>query len=64
MSICVSIDLPACQRPGFDSWVGELPWRRKWEPIPVFLPGESLWTEEPGSLQSMRSQRVDITEVT
>ena len=64
MSICVSIDLPACQRPGFDSWVSELPWRRKWEPIPVFLPGESLWTEEPGSLQSMRSQRVDITEVT
>ena len=56
MSICVSIDLPACQRPGFDSWVSELPWRRKWEPIPVFLPGESLWTEEPGGLQSMGPQ--------
>ena len=27
-------------------------------PIPVFLPGESPWTEEPGRLQSMRLQRV------
>ena len=22
-------------------WVGKIPWRRKWQPIPVFLPGES-----------------------
>ena len=22
-------------------WVSELPWRRKWQPTPVFLPGES-----------------------
>ena len=33
-------------------------WRRKWQPTPVFLPGESPWTEEPGGLQSMESQRV------
>ena len=26
---------------GFDPWVGKLPWRRKWQPNPVFLPGES-----------------------
>ena len=26
--------------------------------MPVFLPGESSWTEEPGGLQSMGSQRV------
>ena len=29
------------RRCGFDSWVGKIPWRRKWQPIPVFLPGES-----------------------
>ena len=29
-----------------------------WQPIPVFLPGESPWTEEPGRLQSMGLQRV------
>ena len=27
-------------------------------PTPVFLPGKSPWTEEPGGLQSMGSQRV------
>ena len=25
---------------------------------PMFLPGESPWTEEPGGLQSIGSQRV------
>ena len=28
-------------RCGFDPWVGKIPWRRTWQPIPVFLPGES-----------------------
>ena len=37
---------PACQcrrheRGGFDPWVGKIPWRRAWQPTPVFLPGES-----------------------
>ena len=29
------------KRPGFDPSVGKIPWRRKWQPTPVFLPGES-----------------------
>ena len=33
--------LPACGKPGFDPWVRKIPWRRKWQPTPVFLPGES-----------------------
>ena len=37
---------PACQcrrrkRHGFDPWVGKIPWRRAWQPTPLFLPGES-----------------------
>ena len=34
---------PICQsrRHRFDPWVGRIPWRRKWQPTPVFLPGES-----------------------
>ena len=24
---------------GFDPWLGNIPWRRKWQPTPVFLPG-------------------------
>ena len=54
---------PACQcrklrGHGFDPWVGKIPCRRAWQPTPVFLPAESPWTEEPGGLQSMGSQRV------
>ena len=30
-----------CQRPEFDPWVRKIPWRRKWQPTPVFLPGKS-----------------------
>ena len=26
--------------PGFDTRVGKIPWRRKWQPAPVFLPGK------------------------
>ena len=38
---------PACQcrrleRHGSDPWVGKIPWRRAWQPTPVFLPGESV----------------------
>ena len=29
-----------CRRPGFDPWVRKIPWRREWQPTPVFLPGE------------------------
>ena len=33
----------ACKavRPRFAPWVGKIPWRRKWQSTPVFLPGES-----------------------
>ena len=33
--------LPAVQETGFDPWVGSIPWRMKWQPTLVFLPGES-----------------------
>ena len=29
-----------CRRPWFDHWVRKIPWRREWQPTPVFLPGE------------------------
>ena len=29
------------RRPGFNSWVNKMTWRRKQQPTPVFLPGES-----------------------
>ena len=51
---------PTCQcrrhkRSGFNPWVGKIPWRRAWQLIPVFLPGESHGQKR---LQSIGSQRV------
>ena len=60
---------PTCQcrrhkRRGFHPWVGKIPWRRKWQPTPVFLPGESF---DGGSCQptvSKVTKSWDTTEVT
>ena len=30
-----------CRRPEFDPWIRKIPWRREWQPTPVFLPRES-----------------------
>ena len=30
-----------CKTCGFDPWVGNMPWRRKWQSILIFLPGKS-----------------------
>ena len=46
------------RRRGFNPWVGKIPWSRKWQAIPVFLPGKSHEQRSLGGLQSMRSQRV------
>ena len=40
---------------------GKFPWRRKGQPTPVFLPGESPWTEEPGPWGRKES---DMTKAT
>ena len=53
---------PAMQEPGFNPWVGKIPQRRARQPTPVLLPGGSPWTEKPGRLQSIGSQRVSMTE--
>ena len=44
-----------CTRLGFNFWVSQIPWRRKWQPTPIFLPGKF---HKPGGLQSRSSQRV------
>ena len=31
---------PPIQRPGFNLWVRKIPQRKKWQAIPVFLPGK------------------------
>ena len=36
---------------------GTIPWRREWQPTAIFCL-ENPWTEEPGGLQPMGSQRI------
>ena len=60
---CLNGKEPPCQcrktqRHGFHPWVWKIPWRRKWQPTPVLLPGKIPWTGEPGGLQFIESQRV------
>ena len=31
-------NLLQCRRPGFDTWVEKIPWRREWLPTHIFLP--------------------------
>ena len=46
-----------CGRLSFDPWIEKTPWRRAWQPTPVFLPGEFQERSGHGGLQSMESQR-------
>ena len=44
------------KRCGFDPWVRKIPWKRAWQPTPVFLTGEShgqrsLWGYSPWGSQ-------------
>ena len=45
------------KRHGFDSWVRKIPWRRAWQPTPIFLPGEPLVGYGPQGCKEL-----DITE--
>ena len=42
-----------CRKCRFDPWIRKIPWRRKWQPTPVFLSGESHGQGSFGGLQSM-----------
>ena len=58
---------PACQcrRPKkceFNPWVGKIPWRRAWQPIPVFLPGESHAQRSPAGYSPWGHKEPDATE--
>ena len=46
----------------FNPWVKKIPWRRKWQPCPVFLPKKSPGQRSLGGLESKRSQKVKKTE--
>ena len=48
----------------FDPWVGKIPWRRKWQPAPVFLPRESHGQRSLAGYSPQGRTESDTTEVT
>ena len=54
-------NLPA-MRPRFGSWVGKIPWRRTWQPTPVFLPGESHGQRSLVGCRPFGLKESDMTE--
>ena len=50
------------RRPGFDPWVGKIPWRRKEQPTPVFLPGKFCGQRSLDGYSPWSRQELDTTE--
>ena len=48
----------------FDPWVGKIPWRRKWQPTPGFLPGESLGQRSLAGYRPWGRTESGMTQVT
>ena len=48
--------------PGFDPWVGEIPWRREWLPTAVFWPGECHGQRSLVGYRSWGREELDMTE--
>ena len=48
----------------FNPWVGKIPWTRKWQPTPVFLPGESHGQRSLVGYSLWGHKESDTTEVT
>ena len=55
-------NLPQCRRPGFDHWVGKIPWRRVWPPTPVFLPGKYHGQRSLAGYSPWGRKELDMTE--
>ena len=46
----------------FPSWVGKVPWRRKWQPTQVFLPGEFYGLRSLVGYSLWSHRELDMTE--
>ena len=52
------------KRLGFDPWVGKMPWRRKWQTTPIFLPGTFCGQRSLVGYSPWGSKQSDTTEQT
>ena len=56
-------NLPLMQETQVDSWVRKIPWRKKWQSTPVFLPGESHRHRSLAGYSSWGHKELDMTEL-
>ena len=47
---------------GFDPWVGKIPWRRKWQPTPILVPGKSHGQRRLADYSLWGRKELDTTE--
>ena len=64
---CTRGEEPACQcriheTHEFDPWIGKIPWRRKWQPTPVFLPREFQGQRSLAGYSPQGRKEADTTE--
>ena len=57
-SVCLQ-----CGRPRLHPWVGKIPWRRKWQPTPVLLPGKSHKHSTQGRKRVRKAEQLHIHSV-
>ena len=51
----------ACKSCGWHPWVRKIPWSRKWQPAPVFLPGKSHGQRNPAGYSLWGHKELDVT---
>ena len=51
-----------CRRCGFDPWIGKIPWRKAWQPTPVFLPWTFHGQRSLGGYSPWDCKELDTTE--
>ena len=51
-----------CMRCGFNPWVRKISWRRKWQPAPVFLPGNFHGQRSLAGYSPLSHKESDTTE--
>ena len=51
-----------CEKHRFNPWVRKIPWRRRWQPTPVFLPGKSHGWRSPAGYSPWSRKESDTTE--
>ena len=51
-----------CRRPGFDPWIEKIPWRRAWQPTPVFLPENPSGQRSLAGCSSWGRKELHMTE--